>query len=198
MGGAGSLPRSPSLLWLAAEFISVQFLIPNKSKSSSGSCYAITLFCTKYTLLLVAGVCTPRLLLHAVCSRLSSEQGGLLIRFLENACNWVLLVCFSCQYRAHKVLMLFTTLSISSVAECGFFSPPLFSKLPFNPVKWLILASCQMFCSYCLCIFKLVCKPTGICFLGFVSALPLPKIGAIPCQNECHSFMQSTGDAKLI
>lgn len=149
-------------------------------------------------------------MLRAVCSRLGSEQGGLLIRFLENAHNWVLLVCFSCQYLAHKVLMLFTILRISSDADieknqhlaynflsvCGVF-PSVF-KLPFNPVKWLILASCQMFCCYCVFIFKLVCKPTGIRFLGFVSALPVPRIGTVPCQNECHSFTQNTGDAKLI
>lgn len=57
-GGAGSLPRSPSPLWLSAAtlwkpppFILVQFLIPNKSKKSSGSCYAISLLCTKYIIL---------------------------------------------------------------------------------------------------------------------------------------------------
>lgn len=66
---------------------------------------------------LAAGVCTPRLLLHAVCCRLSSEQGGFLIRFLENTCSWVLLVCFSCQSWAYKVLVLFTTLRISSDAD---------------------------------------------------------------------------------
>jgi len=45
-------PRLPvATLWKPPQCILVQFLIPNKSKKSSGSCYAIGLFCTKYIIL---------------------------------------------------------------------------------------------------------------------------------------------------
>lgn len=84
-----------STKWKPPQFILVQFFTTNRSKKSSGPCYAVSLFCTKY-IVLTGHFMTSSWGLHTKTCAVggvlvsAAKQGSCFSRFLGGVFNLVL------------------------------------------------------------------------------------------------------------